>query len=82
VRPINWICTAAIVAALALGCGKPESQSQPETVKPKAKLRLAFITNNAADFWAIARAGCEKAAAELANVTLEFRIPSDATAAT
>lgn len=46
------------------------------------KLRLAFVTNNASDFWTIARAGCEKAKSELPNVELEFQIPSDGTAAT
>src|SRR5215204_4101211 len=43
--------------------------------------RLAFVTNNASDFWTIARKGVEKADAELADVTVEFRIPSDGTAA-
>ena len=37
--------------------------------------RLAFVTNNASDFWTIARKGTEKAAAELPDVTVEFRIP-------
>jgi ribose transport system substrate-binding protein len=39
-------------------------------------LRLAFVTNNAANFWTVARKGCEKADAELDNVTVEFKIPS------
>jgi ribose transport system substrate-binding protein len=43
--------------------------------------KLAFVTNNAADFWTIARKGCEKADSELADVSVEFRIPSDGTAA-
>jgi ribose transport system substrate-binding protein len=43
--------------------------------------RLAFVTNNASDFWTIARKGCEKADAELSDVTVEFKIPSDGTAA-
>jgi ribose transport system substrate-binding protein len=42
--------------------------------------RLAFITNNAADFWTIARKGTEKADNELADVTVEFRL-GDGTAA-
>jgi ribose transport system substrate-binding protein len=41
---------------------------------------VAFITNNAADFWTIARKGTEKAAAELPDVTVEFRL-GDGTAA-
>lgn len=43
--------------------------------------RLAFVTNNASDFWTIARRGTEKAAQEFADVTVEFRIPADGTAA-
>lgn len=43
--------------------------------------RLAFVTNNASDFWTIARKGTEKADAELADASVEFRIPSDGTAA-
>ena len=44
-------------------------------------LRLAFVTNNASDFWTIARKGTEKADAELNDLAVEFRIPSDGTAA-
>jgi ribose transport system substrate-binding protein len=43
--------------------------------------KLAFVTNNASDFWTIARRGTEKAAAELKDISVEFRIPSDGTAA-
>ena len=44
-------------------------------------VRLSFVTNNASDFWTIARKGTEKADTELNDVTVEFRIPSDGTAA-
>src|SRR6202521_4154268 len=47
----------------------------------KSTKRLAFVTNNASDFWAIARKGTEKADAELSDVPVEFRIPPDGTAA-
>src|SRR3989441_7881249 len=43
--------------------------------------KLAFVTNNASDFWTIARKGTEKAAGELPNADVEFRINSDNTAA-
>jgi ribose transport system substrate-binding protein len=43
--------------------------------------RVAFVTNNAADFWTIARRGVEQADRELPGVEVEFRIPSDGTAA-
>ena len=48
----------------------------------KKKLKLAFVTNNASDFWTIARAGCNKAVEELADVKLQFEIPGDGSAAT
>jgi ribose transport system substrate-binding protein len=55
----------ACVAAIALaGCGRQQSSTH----------RLAFITNNAANFWTIARKGVEKADAELPDVTVEFRL--------
>ncbi|MEO8520704.1 MAG: sugar-binding protein [Acidobacteriota bacterium] len=61
------VCISTVVLA---ACGRP----QPATH------RLAFITNNAADFWTIARKGVDKAAAELPDVTVEFRL-GDGTAA-
>lgn len=45
------------------------------------ELRLAFVTNNSADFWTIARQGVEKADAELTDVSADFKITSDGTAA-
>jgi ribose transport system substrate-binding protein len=44
-------------------------------------LKLAFVTNNASDFWTIARRGVEKADSELDDVSAEFKITSDGTAA-
>ena len=41
---------------------------------------IAFVTNNAADFWTIARKGTERADAELTDVSVEFRL-GDGTAA-
>ena len=64
---------AALTCATMLvltGCARERSSTR----------RLAFITNNAADFWTIARKGTEKADAELADVTVEFRL-GDGTAA-
>ena len=43
--------------------------------------KLAFVTNNASDFWTIARKGTEKADAEFDDVTVEFKIPAEGTAA-
>jgi ribose transport system substrate-binding protein len=45
------------------------------------RYKLAFVTNNASDFWTISRKGTEKAAVELPNAEIDFRIDSDGTAA-
>jgi ribose transport system substrate-binding protein len=45
------------------------------------ELKLAFVTNNSSDFWTIARKGMEKADNELSDVSAEFKIDSDGTAA-
>jgi len=66
--------SAAVVACVALLGVSACAPSHP------AGHRVAFITNNAADFWTIARKGTEKAAAELPDVTVEFRL-GDGTAA-
>ena len=47
----------------------------------KPGLKLAFVTNNASDYWTIARRGVEKADAELDDVTVEFKMPGQGTAA-
>src|SRR5207248_2051652 len=70
------ICLAA--AVVLPGCAR---QQQGSSSSPSKKLRLAFVTNNASDFWTIARRGTEKADQELDNVEVEFRIAADGTAA-
>ena len=43
---------------------------------------IAFVTNNASDFWTIAKRGTEKAEKELNGaIKVEFKIPQDGTAA-
>jgi len=66
-RTAVLMCVGVLVIS---GCTRDRSSTK----------RLAFITNNAADFWTIARKGTEKADAELADVTVEFRL-GDGTAA-
>ena len=70
----RWFLFAfSLVAACSLGQHAQAAEK---------KLKLAFVTNNASDFWTIARAGTKKASEELKNVTVEFKIPEDGTAAT
>ena len=44
--------------------------------------QLAFVTNNASDYWTICRKGTEAAAKDLGNVDVQFIMPSDGSAAT
>lgn len=79
-------CAAALVLPL-VGCTPaPTTDSGSGTGTASGgdsakALKLAFVTNNASDFWTIARKGVEKADAELDNVTVEFQMPGDGTAA-
>ena len=47
-----------------------------------SKTLLAFVTNNPSDYWTICRKGTEAAAKELGNVSVQFVMPDDGTAAT
>lgn len=64
-------------ACFVAGCGA-RGAGDETTARP---LKVAFVTNNSADFWTIARRGVEKADEELADVDAEFRLTSDGTAA-
>ncbi len=82
------------VMALLSGCTPPANNSvvnSGNTTAPNGNtgtnpssgknLKVAFVTNNASDYWTIARKGVEKADAELPNVEVEFKLPGDGTAA-
>ncbi|MGD0464081.1 MAG: sugar-binding protein [Tepidisphaeraceae bacterium] len=73
---LSWWCVALAVMFLAPGCNKSDTSATAGK-----KIRLAFVTNNAADFWTICRAGCNKAAQENPNIEVDFQILGDATAA-
>lgn len=84
---------AAILATVFLfGC-QPANQSNSAgnksnttnstntTASSGKSKKLAFVTNNTSDFWTIARKGTEKADAEFEDVTVEFKMPGEGTAA-
>ncbi len=77
---MRGLLVVMICAFLAAGCGQPSSapNQQPSPAGP-GKIRVAFVVNNASDFWKIAEAGTTKAANEL-GVEVLFRIPSAGTA--
>ena len=74
-KKLVFICLLALpLSIFTPGCSKKETNASKKT-------KLAFITNNTANFWVFARRGCEKAADELADFEIDFRITSDATSA-
>src|SRR5258705_3899378 len=66
------ICLVAFMLTLAVGCASPPKP-------PKAVKMVAFITNTTSDFWKIVRKGCEKADADLPDVTVAFKTTNDGT---
>src|SRR6478672_9309090 len=78
---VGFFC--ALTIALSLACNnKPGTNSAGGTGGTTGgKHKLSFVTNNASDFWTIARKGTEKAAKEIPGIEVEFRITSDGTAA-
>src|SRR5688500_9384246 len=76
-RRLQSITVFLCLAGAAAGCRSAET---PEADGAKT-IKLAFVTNNSADFWTIARRGVEKADAELTDVDVEFRLTSPADAA-
>jgi ribose transport system substrate-binding protein len=65
------LAIACACVLLAAACSRPGGSEK----------KLAFVTNNAADFWTIARKGCEKADAELKDIAVEFKMNAEGTAA-
>jgi ribose transport system substrate-binding protein len=76
-RSVIFILISSLILASA-SCNRTSEAGKAGEAK---KVRIAFITNNTSDFWTIARKGTEKAAAELPNVEIEFKINSETTAA-
>ena len=81
-RNFNFIVLIAL--ALVFTYCQPNTNTGNSTgnvTSDEKNLKLAFVTNNASDYWTIARKGVEKADAELNNVTVEFKLPGEGTAA-
>jgi ribose transport system substrate-binding protein len=78
-KKIQSLLAALCAAALIAGCSKSENQpptppSGGNNPAPATKKKIAFVCNNAANFWAFARAGCNAAATELGDVDVDFRV--------
>ena len=81
IRLISASVCALLVTFLLVGCQPRSGTNSAGNSAAGTKHRLAFVTNNASDFWIIARKGTEKAVKDIPNIEVEFRIPSDGTAA-
>lgn len=85
-RKVYLLTVLASFILIATSCGPAANTSGNSTGSNNAapatgNLKLAFVTNNASDYWTIARKGVEKADGELADVSVEFRLPGEGTAA-
>ncbi|HEX6649188.1 MAG TPA: sugar-binding protein [Pyrinomonadaceae bacterium] len=78
-----FVCTL-FFSLILIGC-QPSSPTNTSSTTNNSgaggKHKLAFVTNNASDFWVIARKGTEKAAREIPDIEVDFKIPADGTAA-
>lgn len=62
------LCLLTFAMTFAFGCGEPAKTE-------RAVKHVVFIPNSASNFWKLAEKGCEKADAELANVTVTIKTP-------
>ena len=81
IRLISVFVCSLLLTFILTSCQPNNSGTNTATGGAGTKHKLAFVTNNASDFWIIARKGTEKAAKEIPGIEVEFRIPSDGTAA-
>jgi ribose transport system substrate-binding protein len=66
------VLLALVAVALLQGC---DNQNKSATGTPPKKLRLAFVANNANDYWSMVRLGCDNAVRQIGDVDLDFRTP-------
>jgi ribose transport system substrate-binding protein len=69
----------AVLALVGLGLIAACSNEAPAPAGQK-RLKLAFVTNNASNFWTLARRGTEEAAKTLGTVDVTFRMPATGSA--
>jgi len=72
VRKYGFVVLFVALAVCMCSCGRKETAG--------GKVHVAFVTNNASDFWKIAQAGVRKGEEEC-KATCDFRMPTTGTAA-
>ena len=72
-RALSWLVAFALVAAAgSMACSPGSGTAAPPVIK------LAFVTNNASEFWKIAAAGVRKYEAE-GRVQVDIKMPPNGT---
>lgn len=91
-KPFAALATVALSLVLT-GCGNNaptdtaatttggSTATTPSAGGDKKHLKLAFVTNNASDYWTIVRKGVEKAEKEDGNLEVAFQLPKPPEAA-
>ena len=77
---IAFICLTIAFGLLSCKPGSNAAQNCAPATTDK-HFKLSFVTNNASDYWTIARKGVEKGDCELGSVDVEFKMPGEGTAA-
>jgi len=77
---IRFVLVLVGLTALLSRCASGD-RTDNTTGSGEKQWKVAFVTNNTADFWTIAQRGVEKADSELTDVTADFRLNSDGSAA-
>src|SRR5215204_6967288 len=71
---IAFICLSFICGLSIMSC-KPSGSQNCAPATTDKHFKLSFVTNNASDYWTIARKGVEKADCEMGNVDVDFKMP-------
>src|SRR5438046_2456337 len=64
----SMVLSLALLLSVA-ACGKTAPESGGGAGNAAKPAKLAFVTNNTAEFWTLARRGVEKASSELSGVS-------------
>lgn len=67
---------------LGAGCHTSNNGGGTGGTTGAGKTQLAFVTNNPSDYWTVCSKGVDASAAELKDVSVQFIMPADGTAAT
>jgi ribose transport system substrate-binding protein len=78
-RLYTILLTLTLTSLVMTVCAQSPGSAVPPT---HSKTSFAFVTNNPSDYWIICRKGTEAAARKLGNVSVQFVMPGDGTAAT